>query len=230
MPPLIVQFARAEIDRWFAADEWPHPDLQQVPVMTFAQAWLAEPDRGLRPGRVWLLSTPAAFVVLAELLDDDIMTEARQHNDPLWDLGDVFESFVRHTARPDYYEFHVAPNAVTLDLHYPRFYAPRENGVGQYLLTRPHFTAFVSAQPGSGRWRIAMEIPVGALVPAELVREESEWQFSFCRYDCGPNRPPMVSSTTPHRGAGFHRAEEWRHFRVPAFRPSVGKLHHVAQQ
>ncbi len=217
MPPLIVQFARAETDRWFAAADWPHSDLQGVPVMTFAQTWMAEPDMGLRPGKVWMVSTPSALIVLAELLDDDIMTDARQHNDRLWDLGDVFEVFLRHTQRPDYYEFHVAPNGVTLDLHYPRFHAPRENGVERYMLARPHFTARVAAQPERGRWRVAMEIPVEALVPAELTRAESVWQFSFCRYDCGPNRPPMFSSTTPHRGAGFHRAEEWRHFRVPAF-------------
>ncbi|MDB6168499.1 MAG: hypothetical protein JWM88_1363 [Verrucomicrobia bacterium] len=189
--------------------------------MSFAQTWLAQPDAGFRPGRVWLASTPDAFVVLAEMQDTDIMTEGKNHNDPLWDLGDTFEVFLRHTARPDYFEFHVAPNGVTLDLHYPRLHAPRDHGVDQYLLSDPHFSSRAVPEPNLGRWRVAMEIPVGPLVPEEFLRETSLWQFSFSRYDCGPGRAPMVSSTTPHRGAGFHRAEEWLQFRVPAFTAHV---------
>ncbi|MSU69675.1 MAG: hypothetical protein EXS39_02640 [Opitutaceae bacterium] len=217
MIPLLIQIPAADLNGWCKRPAWPPSALQGVAALSLAQTWLDRPQPEFRPGRVWLATTPACFIVLAELLDDDIVTMGRKHNDPLWDLGDVFEVFVRHTQRPEYYEFHVAPNGVTLDLRYPRLYASREQGVEQYMLDRPHFTSRVSAEPKLGRWRVAVEIPVTSLVRVEFFRTESEWQFSFSRYDCGPQRPPAVSSTSPHRVAGFHRAEEWRHFRARPF-------------
>lgn len=85
------------------------------------------------------------------------------------------------------------------------------------MLNRPHLGSRVAVEPVLGRWRVAMEIPVAALLPPELIQGGSIWQFSFSRYDCGPNRPPIVSSTTPQRGAGFHRTEEWPQFQAPPF-------------
>jgi len=42
-------------------------------------------------------------------------------------------------------------------------------------------------------------------------------QFSFCSYDCGPDRPPNFSSTSPHSALDFHRAKDWFHFLAPSF-------------
>lgn len=182
-----------------------------------AQAWLAKPQPEFRPACVWLACTADAFVVLAEMEDHDIGTSARNHNDPLWNMGDVFEIFVRHTARPEYFEFHVAPNNVTLDLCYPRFQAPRDHGVEGYMISEPQFSARAVCEPKRERWRVAAELPVINLAPRELISSTSEWQFSFCRYDCGPGRPDAIASTSPHRLADFHRGEEWPVFTAPAF-------------
>src|SRR5690606_5596227 len=95
---------------------WPPVEWAGVIPQTLHQAWRPTPESGLHPAQVWLAATEDRFVVLAELEDHDIITSAIRHNDPLWDLGDVFEIFVRHTKRPEYYEFHTAPNGVTLDL------------------------------------------------------------------------------------------------------------------
>jgi hypothetical protein len=199
---------------------WPPAAWNTVRPLALRQAWRPVPESGLRPARVWLAATKDRFVVLAEMEDHDIITSARQHNDPLWDLGDVFEMFLRHTGRPEYYEFHVAPNGVTLDLCYPRLYASRAGGVDQYMLERSRFTAEVKCEPSLNRWRVAAEILATGLVPLELIRTQSEWLFSFCRYDCGNDRKPVVASTSPHAVADFHRGEDWPSFDVPPF--SVG--------
>jgi hypothetical protein len=196
---------------------WPPATWAKARPLALRQTWHSAPESGLQPARVWLATTKDRFVVLAELEDHDIMTSARRHNDPLWDLGDVLEIFLRHTGRPEYYEFHVAPNGVTLDLRYPRFYASRASGIAPYLLDQPHFSAWVQCDPIVNRWRVAATIPAANLVPANILGTETEWQFSFSRYDCGPDRSPIFSSTSPHPVLGFHRVEDWLHFRAPAF-------------
>ncbi|MBL9216792.1 MAG: hypothetical protein JNG83_15045 [Opitutaceae bacterium] len=215
--PLLARLPADDLAGWLAAPVWPPPALAGVPPLPFRQAWLPSEQPELRPGRVWPATTPTALVVLAELEDHDLVTAARRHNDPLWDLGDVFEIFVRHTARPEYWEFHTAPNGVTLDLRYPRLYADRSGGVERYLLESPHFTAQVAAEPARNRWRIAARIPVAPLVPAAGAQAEAEWQLSFCRYDCGPGRAPVFSSTSAHRLLDFHAAHDWPRFRSRPF-------------
>jgi hypothetical protein len=209
------------LDRAWDFAAWPPPGWEGAAALDFAQAWREAPEPGLRPGKVWLATTPTAFAVLAELADDDIATAAQRHNDPLWDLGDVFEIFTRHVARSEYFEFHMAPNGVTLDLRYPRLYASRANGVEPYMLDRPRFSARVRAEPELHRWRVAAELPVRELVPAGLARAAGEWQFSFSRYDCGPGRPPIFSSTSPHRRPDFHEGRDWRLFHAPPFTPGA---------
>lgn len=212
--PRLPQFDLTDV---FAATDWPPPDWSGVAGQSMGQAWRSTPQPEFLPARVWLACTVDAFAVLAELEDHDINTRGRVHNDPLWDLGDVFEIFVRHAARPEYFEFHVAPNNVTLDLRYPRLYASRARGVEGYMLTEPQFTARAVIETDRHRWRVAARLPVSRLAPPDAVAAASAWQFSFCRYDCGPGRPDAVASTSPHAAPDFHRGEEWPVFTAPAF-------------
>ena len=217
MIPSLFPFANFDAAAALAQPEWPPPEWADVAPLTMRQTWRDVPEPGLLPARVWMAATSTCFVILAELEDHDILTEAQRHNDPLWDLGDVFEVFVRHTERLEYYEFHTAPNGVTLDLRYPRLYASRANGVERYMLNEHHFISHVKCEPKINRWRIAMEIPAARLAPLELLQNESLWRFSFSRYDCGPNRPAVVSSTSPHSVADFHQGEDWPRFLAPPF-------------
>ena len=46
-------------------------------------------------------------------------------------------------------------------------------------------------------------------IDEKLLRDET-WPAAFGRYDCTCGNPePMISSTSPHRVASFHRQEEW---------------------
>ncbi len=216
MPSTLIQLPAFDSEVVHAQAAWPPATWRNVPSLEMSQAWLPTPESGLLPARVWLAVTGSHFVILADLEDRDITTTARQHNDPLWEMGDVFEIFARHAGRPEYHEFHTAPNGVTLDLRYPRLHAPRTEGVERYMV-EPHFSARVHCEPAQNRWRVAVEIPAARLVPREWLTAPSEWRFSFCRYDCGPDRAPVVASTSPHTKADFHRGEDWLPFTVPAF-------------
>jgi len=218
MPQPLVTLSDFNLKAVCALNSWPPADWSNVTPLPLQQAWLPAAEIAFLPAQVWLAATHDSFAIIAELEDHDIATAAQTHNDPLWDLGDVFEIFVRHTARPEYFEFHIAPNNVTLDLRYPKLYASRADGVELYMLTEPHFSAQAVCLPSKKLWRVAACLPVANLVTDEsLVAAPSVWQFSFCRYDCGPNRGPAVSSTSPHKAAGFHRAEEWLTFLAPPF-------------
>lgn len=219
MPPQpLVTLSSFDFESIQKLESWPPSDWLEVSPLSMQQAWLAAPEESFLPARVWLAVTHDSFVILSEMEDIDIHTDAQKHNDPLWDLGDVFEIFVRHTGRPEYFEFHVAPNNVTLDLRYPKRYASRANGVDCYMLPEPHYSAQATCLPAQNRWRVAARLPVANLVPTpDLVNQPSVWQFSFCRYDYGPGRDPTVASTSPHQAAGFHRAEEWPTFLAPPF-------------
>jgi hypothetical protein len=216
MPPALIPLPGFDPEALHAEGAWPPRKWGNVPSLEMRQAWLPTPELGFLPARVWLAVTESHFVVLADLEDRDITTTACQHNDPLWKTGDVFEIFARHADRPEYYEFHIAPNGVTLDLCYPRLYASRAEGVERYMV-EPHFNAHVRCESGRNRWRVAVEIPAARLCPREWLTRPAEWRFSFCRYDCGPGRAPIVASTSPHTQADFHRGEEWLPFSVPAF-------------
>jgi hypothetical protein len=217
MTQAILQLPEVDPVQIMALPNWPPTAWCLVSPLVLQQTWRSSPESGLLSSQVWLGATKDRFVVLAEMEDSDIGTAALRHNDPLWKLGDVFEVFVRHIERPDYFEFHTAPNGVTLDLHYPMLYASRAGGVAQYMMTEPCFTATVGCEPKLNRWRAVIEIPVGGLVPREYLSTPSVWQFSFCRYDCGPGRPAVVASNSPHAVADFHRAEDWPLFTAPAF-------------
>ncbi len=199
-------------------ETWPPSGWESAPVIDYAQHWLPALEPAFRPAQVRLAATTDRFVVLAELSDDEIITQARQHNDPLWDLGDVFEIFLQPADRPEYFEFHIAPNGVTLDLRYPYAGASRANGVEQYMLSEPHFTAQVVTEPLLNRWRVGVEIPVAKLASPESLNTPGEWLFSFSRYDCATDREPVLSSTSPHRKVDFHQTDDWKRFTVPAFR------------
>ncbi len=221
LPLPLATLSNFDLETVCTLEIWPPTDWSRVTPLPLQQCWLPTPEPAFLPAQVWLAATRDSFAILAELQDHDIETTAQNHNDPLWDLGDVFEIFVRHAARPEYFEFHVAPNNVTLDLCYPERYASRANGVECYMLPEPHFSAQVACQPSEKLWRVAARLPVAKLISeAALVADPSVWQFSFCRYDCGPGRDPAVASTSPHKIAGFHRAEEWRTFLAPPF--SIG--------
>ena len=60
----------------------------------------------------------SAITFYVRMEDSQIYTEARKDDDKMWSLGDTVEFFVKPGLdRDDYWELHVAPNDLIMDLH-----------------------------------------------------------------------------------------------------------------
>ena len=51
--------------------------------------------------------------------DSDIFNTAKVNNERTWTTGDVCEFFIQPAGQDDYFEFHVTPEGITLQLHLP---------------------------------------------------------------------------------------------------------------
>ena len=150
-----------------------------------------------------------SLVVLATFTDDFITSKATDDFQRMWVLGDVFEAFVRDLAGEEYWEYHVSSNGHVLQLKFP--YGaddgePRRGPepVEHYYVPANPFRALTRTT--SHGWQILAEIPWP--YPAALKGREA--LVSFSRYDYGPEgTQPILSSTSPHPRANFHRQAEW---------------------
>ncbi len=90
-----------------------------VPALAFAQHWQQTPEAGLKPGTVKVGRRESRLWALAEMEDDDIFNLAEEHNQPTWELGDVFEVFAQQQGGSAYVEAHVTPENRRLHLRFP---------------------------------------------------------------------------------------------------------------
>src|SRR5581483_9783439 len=119
--------------------QWPSPVLTCKPLPDFdpqdwsdatqafasaascrlGQGWQEEPHPHFQPAVVRVGWAPESLWVYAELTDLDIYNKATRNNQNTWDLGDVFELFVRPLPQIIWFEFHVTPEHQTLQLRWP---------------------------------------------------------------------------------------------------------------
>ena len=184
-------------------------------ALTFdlAQTWLPKSQPGLAGGKVKLGWRDDLFLVLAELEDDRPSTKAEWNNEDIWLLGDAFEMFIAEEGGDPYYEFHISPNARRLQLNFPssaefRTLKPGDS-IDEYRISEPLFTYEVWTGPQ--KWTILAEIPSSIFGGDAPLLRSRVWRVSFSRYDYLPgSETPVLSSTSPHQAADFHRREEWR--------------------
>jgi hypothetical protein len=199
----------------FDPDGWPEIEraFARAPRLDFSQPWRAEPEPAFRPGRVRIGWRADRFCYLAELEDDALFTSATTRNQPLWELGDVLETFVGAKGSPGYIEYHAAPNGTILQLRWPSREAFLASG-GADGLTRfadrdDAATSRVRAT-GTG-WAVYGEIPSGSVPGASGGLAGQVWEVNFGRYDYREEgRPPVLSATSPLARLSFHRRDEWR--------------------
>jgi len=152
-------------------------------------------------------------LIFATLTDADIFNGATKLNQRTWELGDVFEIFLRSSALESYVEFHVTPHNQRLQLHYPGRSAVDRARVGgsfdEFLVPGEAFRS--RTWIGEGHWSVFSEIPTRAVCGADEYNASVPWRFSFGRYDFtrGAGKEPVVSSTSPHAKPDFHRLHEW---------------------
>jgi len=182
--------------------------------LELGQAWLKKTEADFAPGRVQTAWREQSLLVLAQLTDADIFTGVTGLNQKAWLLGDTFEIFLRPVGQPAYIEFHVTPNNRHLQLRFPNAEAAARAGrpgiLESLMVPGEVFHSRTWVQPEARQWFVFAEIPAGAVCAAPTSLAGCRWHFSFSRYDYTRGRgKPVISSTSPHAVASFHRQEEW---------------------
>jgi hypothetical protein len=179
-----------------------------------AQGWLEKEEKHFAPAQVAIGWRGKSLLVFAELTDKDIFTRAKKPNQKMWELGDVFEMFLAVSGQPTYYEFHVTPNNLWLQLRFRDSTVVDElRKTGDFkpcLITKKVFHSNVWRRPKERRWFVLVEIPAKAICVTKAEAKRTLWDFSFSRYDY--TRKPqrrVISSTSRHKKPNFHARKEW---------------------
>ncbi len=183
-------------------------------AVSMRQAWRDRPEPAFAPSAVRTGWRDRSVFVFAELADADIFTDATDHNQRLCEIGDAFEMFFCPDGQEAYAEFHVAPNNLQLQLHFPdwgwRGRVSKDDAVLKALMPRHSFQSRTWIDAGAHLWSVVAEIPVAAVCGHARPLAGDAWRFSFCRYDhTRGGASPVISSTSPHPVPAFHRPQEW---------------------
>jgi hypothetical protein len=182
--------------------------------VSLRQAWLDEEESAFSPAVVRTGWRDNVLLVFAELTDVDIFNDATELNQRTWELGDVFEVFLRPAGTESYVEFHITPNNQRLQLHFPdASSAERARKVEElvdFLVAGEAFNSLTWIEREMCRWYVYAEIPALAICGSDESMKDRQWRFSFGRYDYTRGvKAPVISSTSPFSAPDFHRQHEW---------------------
>lgn len=166
---------------------------------------------------------PRGLRVVADLPDREVFSESSSHGQKLWMLGDVFEIFLQREGSSRYLELHVSPNNHRLHLRWSSdsFQRVREGAATvEDVAGDPHaFGSEVIRLPRGGGWRVIAFVPASIVPGGKPFREGDLLRMSLSRYDAdGNGGNPILSSTSPHEAASYHRRHEWLPARLGAAR------------
>lgn len=194
--------------------------LRMSPVLRLEQSWLETAESDFQPGSVKIGCSGTRLLILAELEDQWVHNPATQKNEPVFLRGDTFEMFLKAAHREDYWELHVTPDNVVLQLHFPRHIevlgqeaklAGRSFEMEPSLVWEAVFASQVRIRPGI--WTVLAEIPLDIFGETDsgLIL-----QANFARYDYLPGREKPVLSATAILGhpLTFHDQRGWSLLRI----------------
>jgi len=174
-----------------------------------------------REGEVRVGWHSGELLVWAKLRDEDIFSCATADNQRMWELGDVFEIFLRDAERENYVELHATPGGHRLQLAFPSGQAILDIGAGRLeldtLMQEPPLFDFLT-RVGERGWEVLARVPLASFNPEPVGLCGRTLLASFSRYDYTRGRvKPVLSSTSAHEKGSFHRCSEWRKLHcVPA--------------
>jgi hypothetical protein len=179
--------------------------------LELAQPWNDALDEGFQPAGVLVEWNSETIKVIAHLSDTDILTQATEDNQRLWELSDVFEIFLMVEGRSDYVELHVAPNNRRMHVQKPNAAGIRESDGStiafEEMLVSPIGFTSETVKTTSG-WQVQAHIPA-AVLNLDAFTEGTRLRASFCRYDVSSEGTTVLSTTADHPVIAFHRPEEW---------------------
>jgi hypothetical protein len=183
-------------------------------LKNFAVFWQKRKAKTATTAR--LLWNDRYFFFAAEMEDDDLFADVKEHNGITWE-NDVFEMFLKPAeSKPAYYEFQVTPLNTQLELFLPsrgsggyrRF--GKEPSLGMESAVRLNGTLNKWEDKDKG-WSVEGRIPWTAFKPTGgRPKPGDKWRFALCRYDYSARLDrPELSSTAPLTRSDFHRYEDY---------------------
>jgi hypothetical protein len=181
---------------------------------SFRQAWLDREAGNFSPGTVRVGWRESTLLIFAELTDADIFNGATQLNQHAWELGDVLEIFLGEVGNENYTELQITPENQRLQLCFPNATAvasARKTGSFEnFLIPGEAFHSRTWINRQNGQWFVYAEVPASIVSGCNRPIANTQWRFSFSRYDYTRGvKEPVISSTSPHAEADFHRQHEW---------------------
>jgi hypothetical protein len=178
------------------------------------QAWRPEVSRRFAPASVRVGWRKDCLLVFAELADHDIYSYATGVNQRVWELGDAFEIYLRPAGQSHYIQLDITPNNHWTQLRITSAEALRRaqtaNEFAELVLPGNWFRTATWLLPEEERWFVYAAIPALAVCGRAGLNAKDKWNFSFSRYDYTHGEmEPVISSTSPHAQANFHRQQEW---------------------
>jgi hypothetical protein len=190
------------------------------PDVKLRQAWLPNVQPEFMPASVWTGWTDEAIGVYAELQDRDIFNAANGENQKCWQLGDVFEIFLRPLPADLYWEFHVTPENNRLQLLYPSeaFFREGNNVADDWLqgigLPPNSFKSETLLLRKQNLWCVYAVFPLTLFGAAAELHKGDEWLANFCRFDYTRGQAlPVLSATAEPKRADFHDNSSWSKLR-----------------
>lgn len=211
-----IPLGRHEDNEPFGLDEL-ILEFSKVEEIHLKQSWLPAPEPGFSPTRVKVMWKPAGLAIFAQLQDNDIVSKSTHFNQRLWELGDVFESFIYFKEADAYYEFHVSSNNHVLQLRFDMDLTPdqRRLQLPDLLITEQIIESNVWLREAGDQWYVLLKIPASVLKPSGFFAAGDTLGFSFSRYDHSrDNETPVLSSSSDHRELDFHSREDWGTLRL----------------
>lgn len=199
----------------------------EVKAISLRQAWLAEPEPDLEATEVRVQWDADGLYVLARLEDRSIYSSSTDFNQPLWELGDAFEVFIRFDEADVYYEFHVSPNNHVMQLRFDVDLTPEERRqqFSNSFIDKQLIDSKTWLNAAERHWYVYVSIPASVLKPSGELQAGDTFEFNFCRYDAHlSNEVLLLSSSSNLKELDFHRREDWGSLRLdpPYDDPAIG--------
>ena len=182
----------------------------QLPVMTLL---IQEEEQHIPKecGVVAVWSSETSLHVLTLFEDSDIYSDAKEHGDLTWTLGDVAEVFFQPAGRDEYYELHATPNNINLELKFKSIEFFRK---GEYKLDDMKFKSHMKSDVKEFSrdeivgWSVHFEIPLSSF---NMTLDQLDGsRISICRYNCSRGTDEKeLSTTAPIYHESFHNPAGW---------------------
>ena len=138
----------------------------------------------------------------AAMRDSVIHNNATHDNDHTWETGDAFEFFFQPRYREDYYEAHVTPEKIRLQLHIQDYRTFR--GVAhEQKICDIGLTAKTQIFRDSNLWLAEMDIPYATMGMAAEHLIGSRFVFSRYNYMFDGSKPAITSTQIFPKTAHF---------------------------